>query len=348
MRQRKLDNLGVSAFCESMSMMIRSGVQIDEAVALLRQGGEREGGLLGHGLFVMQKEAEDGKCLSEAMEAAGIFPAYAVRMAAAGEAVGKLESALAQLANYYTDQKAMGEKLKNATIYPFAILLAAIAALTVMLAMVLPVFTDVYYSLAGSLASSSYGYISWAYHLCQAVVCIMALLALLAAAGFVLWQGKGRRMVERLLGRLPLSAPVMEALGAFRFTSALSTYLASGMTQDLAIAESVGMVFHEPLEAKIKRCAERMEAGCGIARAAYDEKLFAPVYGRMLLVGERSGCLEETLQKLAKLSGEQCMAQIDRLTGIVDPLLSGVLILTVGISLLGAMLPLVGIMNAIG
>ena len=39
---------------------------------------------------------------------------------------------------------------------------------------------------------------------------------------------------------------------------------------------------------------------------------------------------------------------MDRLVGVVDPLLSGVLMLTVGVSLLSVMLPLIGMMNSIG
>lgn len=35
---KKLDNLGVSAFCESMGMMVRAGIQTDEAISLLEQG----------------------------------------------------------------------------------------------------------------------------------------------------------------------------------------------------------------------------------------------------------------------------------------------------------------------
>ncbi len=346
MGQRKLDNLGVSAFCESMSMMMKSGIQTDEAIALLRQGGRV--GPLERGLAVMQEETERGKGLSGAMEATGIFPEYAVHMAAAGETAGKLEDVLAQLAKYYEEQKIMGEKLKNAAIYPAAMLLAAIVVLAAMLAMVLPTFTDVYESLAGSLASSSYGYIGWAYRLCWGALLVLAAVSALALLGLVLWKGKGRGLVEKLLGRIPACAPIMESLGMFRFTSALSTYLASGAMQDLAVAESVKMVSYKPVEDRIRHCADRMEEGHGIAQAAYEEKLFEPVYGRMLLAGERSGSLEEVLRKLTRLLETHCMNLIDHLVGIVDPLLSGILVLAVGLSLLGAMLPLIGIMNAIG
>ena len=43
-----------------------------------------------------------------------------------------------------------------------------------------------------------------------------------------------------------------------------------------------------------------------------------------------------------------CTDLVDRLVGIVDPVLSGVLMLAVGLSLLSVMLPLIGMMNSMG
>ena len=49
MSKQKLDDLGVSAFCESMAMMVRSGIQTDEAISLLQSSG-KSGGILEQGL----------------------------------------------------------------------------------------------------------------------------------------------------------------------------------------------------------------------------------------------------------------------------------------------------------
>ena len=133
----------------------------------------------------------------------------------------------------------------------------------------------------------------------------------------------------------------------FRFTSALSTFLASGEMQDEAVLNSLPMTDCAPVEEKLKACVLRMEEGHSIAQAAYDEALFEPVYGRMLLAGERSGNLENVLQRLTELLEENCGNLVDRLVGIIDPLLSGVLMLTVGLSLLSVMLPLIGMMNSV-
>jgi type IV pilus assembly protein PilC len=91
-----------------------------------------------------------------------------------------------------------------------------------------------------------------------------------------------------------------------------------------------------------------MEEGHSISQAAYDEELFEPVYGRMLLAGERSGSLENVLERLTQLLEEDGAQQVDRLVEIVGPALSGVLMVTIGLTLISVMLPLIGMMNAIG
>lgn len=347
MRRGKLDSLGVSAFCESMAMMVQSGIQMDEAVALLRSG-SGQGGPLEEGLVIMQTETEAGKGLSAAMEATGLFPEYCLRMVLAGEKAGRLEDVLFQLARYYEDQKAMTGKLQSAVLYPVAMLGLIIIVLIVMLAMVLPAFTDVYDSLTGSLTASAYGYVRWAYALCWAALAVMAALAVILALGFALWNAGKRNSVEKILHRIPVCASILDSLGMFRFTAALSTFLASGEIQDIAVAESRKMASCRPVEERIDRCVSRMEQGHGIAQAAYDERLFEPVYGRMLLAGERSGSLESVLRKLTGLLANHCTDLVDRLVGIVDPVLSGVLMLAVGLSLLSVMLPLIGMMNSMG
>lgn len=347
MRRGKLDSLGVSAFCESMAMMVQSGIQMDEAVALLRSGGG-QGGPLEEGLVIMQAETEAGKGLSAAMEATGLFPEYAIRMVLAGEKAGRLEDVLFQLARYYEDQKTMTGKLKNAVVYPVAMLGIIIVVLIVMLTMVLPAFADVYDSLTGSLTASSYAYVNGAFLLCQVALIVMVALAAALAVGFALWNSKKRNLVENMLQKIPFCAAILESLGMFRFTAALSTFLASGEIQDVAVAESRKMASCRPVEEKIDRLVGRMGEGHGIAQAAYEEGLFEPVYGRMLLAGERSGSLESVLRKLTGLLADHCTELVDRLVGIVDPVLSGILMAAVGLSLLSVILPLIGMMNSIG
>jgi len=58
---KQLDHMGVSAFCESMGMMIRSGIQVDESVDLLQHGRSKTGGSLESGLAVIKEHVDNGE-----------------------------------------------------------------------------------------------------------------------------------------------------------------------------------------------------------------------------------------------------------------------------------------------
>lgn len=345
---KQLDHMGVSAFCESMGMMIRSGIQVDEAVDLLQHGRTKTGGVLESGLAVIKEHMDNGEGLAAAMKASGIFPDYALQMVEAGETSGKLEGILFRLARYYADQKTISEKLKNAVTYPAVMILLIIVLLAVMIRMVLPSFSAVYERLTGSLAASSYGYVRWAYVFCWIALIALIIIAAALLIGYRMWKGGKRESVEALLRKSPVCASILENMAMFRFTSALATFIASGDMQDEAVDKSIPMADYGPVEEKLKRVASGMLEGHSIAQAAYDEELFEPTYGRMLLAGERSGNLENVLERLTDLLEENCSNEVDRLVGFVDPLLSGILMVTVGLSLLSVMLPLIGMMNSVG
>ena len=66
-RKEKLDLLGVSAFCESLGMMVKAGIPVSEAIGLMRQKDEGNG-LLEENIASMQKSLEEGNTLQAAME----------------------------------------------------------------------------------------------------------------------------------------------------------------------------------------------------------------------------------------------------------------------------------------
>ena len=347
MSKKTLDELGVSAFCESMAMMVQSGIQTDEAIGLL-QSEKEKGGILKQALGKMKTQTEQGSSLSEAMKDAGIFPDFAVRMVAAGESSGRLENVLFRLARYYAGQKTLMEKLRGAVTYPAAMLVLIVTVLAAMLIIVLPAFRAVYDRLTGSLAASSYAYIRAAALFCTVALVVMAALVCLLLVGLLLWKSGRRRAVLAVLEIFPRCRSILRTGALYRFTSAVETFLASGEMQDEAVLSSIPMVGDEKLEEKLRALVLRMEKGHSFSQAAFEEDLFEPVYGRMLLAGERSGGLEHVLGRLSQLLEEETAHQVDRLVEIVSPALSGVLMVTIALTLISVMLPLIGMMNAIG
>ena len=346
-KKGKLDLLGVSAFCESMGMMIRSGIQLDEAISLFRQKGHK-GGLLEDNIEVMEKSIAQGNSLKTAMEQCGIFPEYALQMIATGEETGKLEDVLFTLADYYEKQNTITGKIRSALIYPLAMLVMIIIVLLIMLKAVLPSFSGVYTSLSGSLSGSSYSYISYAYIFCRVVLIIMIILVCLLIVGYLMYKGKGKRKIQNFLATNRTLASIMESLALYRFTSAYEVLLASGRMQDDALEQAKAMADYEPVEKKLEEVEAKMKEGNGFANAANEVELYEPIYGRMLIPGERSGNTDTILSRLISLLANSAQVQLDDFINTIEPLLSGLLMLAIGIALLSLMLPLIGIMNSIG
>ena len=158
MAAKTLRSLAVSAFCEDMAMMLAAGIQVDDALSLMR-GDSGDGPLYDAASAVLER-VQMGEPLAEAVEQCGYFPAYAAQLVAAGEAAGRTESVLKSLAVYYETQDKLEKRLKSAVIYPAVLLFLMAGVLAVLVARVLPVFTGVYTGLAGSVAASSYAYIT--------------------------------------------------------------------------------------------------------------------------------------------------------------------------------------------
>ncbi len=345
--QTRLNSLEVSAFCESLAMMLSAGIPVEEAVGLLGEDAAENdfkdaAGALHDALL-------DCGVMSQAVSQCGILPEYAASMIAAGESAGRTEGVLRSLAHHYGAQARLEQKLKSALVYPLGLLGLMAVILAVLVATVLPVFGRVYQSLAGDLATSSYGYLRFG----QAVGWVGLGLTLAAAACLLvcLVQSRtpaGRRRLETLSERLPLTRKASASLAVARFTGALSVFLASGVNVDSAMEAACNMVTHRDTARKLEAARARMEAGDGLCTAIYEEKLFEPLYGRMLLSSARAGSAEATLEQLAQIFSEDSNRQMDRLIDSIEPLLAGFLTVAVGLTLLSAMLPLIGILGSIG
>ena len=230
---KKMDLLGVSAFCESLGMMIKAGIPINEAVSLMAKGNDSKG-MLKEALSEMEKQIEEGSSLAGAIKQEAVFPEYAEKMIEAGESTGKLEEILFRLASYYREQNTLAKKIRSAIIYPTAMIIMIIVVLLIMLFAVLPSFRDVYQTLTGSLASGSYSYINIAYIFCWVVLVIMVILVVLILIGFSMWKGKGKATVEKILAKNATCRDLLENMALYRFTSAYEVFLASGQMQDEA------------------------------------------------------------------------------------------------------------------
>ncbi|MCI2046795.1 MAG: type II secretion system F family protein [Faecalibacterium sp.] len=345
-KEKKMDDLSVSLFCRNMAMMLAAGTQPDEALAML--GEDASGDMVfAAAAAEMAAAMQQGSTFAAAAQSA--LPAYAAGMIGAGEKAGRTEQVLDRLADYYEREDAMQQRLRGALVYPLVLLLLMCVVLGFLVWKVVPVFVGVYESLAGSLAGSSYAYVaasrifSWAALAATLVVCAVLLIGMAMAK-----TPNGKARLAGWLEKLPLTAAAARQLAASRLTDTLATFTASGLDPDSAMQEAAKGVTHGALRTSVTRCNQQMAGGASLAQAMNEEKIFAPLYGRMLQSGSRSGKLDMTLAKLAEITGRDAENAIYGVIEGIEPLLTAFLTLAVGITLLAAMLPLIGILSSIG
>ncbi len=349
MANKQLESLAISVFCENMAMMLGAGIGAEEAAGLLGED-STQGSFHDAAKSVQKFLLLQGGTLSEAVAQSGYFPAYVSDMIRVGESAGRIEQTLRSLAGYYASRSRLETKLKSAVLYPLVLLVLMAAILGVLLAKVLPVFAGVYTSLAGDLTSSSYGYIRVAYGISWLALAVTVLVALVLIAATVASRtSKGLDTLKRMAEHLPVLSGIAQQLSLANFTEVLMIYVASGVDVDSAMEAAGKMVDNETVAQKVDACRRQMkEKGVGLATAVYEQKLFEPLYGRMLVSGARSGSLEPVLERLTDLFSQDARMRIDRAVDRVEPFMSAFLTVTVGIALISTMLPLIGILGSIG
>jgi type IV pilus assembly protein PilC len=344
----KLSYTELGSFFENMAMMVKSGISVPEAASLLMEEADPADRVMSGALKKICDELSMGMPLGDAMRSSESFPDYAVDMVESAEQTGRIEKTLFHLSGYYRTENSLKNTLTSAVRYPVILLFMVIAVLALMLALVFPAFYGVYNNLTGGLAVSSFGYINVPFTLCKIMLVIMIILVAVMLAGICMWKNGKKEKVRKALSAFALFRELFEDLDLYRFTSCFEMFLSSGEHQDEALIKSMPVVEGAALREKLQRCADKMAAGMSFSQTAYEEKLYDQTNNRMLIPAERSGMLDEIMQKIMT----NLRDSIERITGLIantaEPLLTGALMIFIGIMLISLMVPLIGIMNSIG
>lgn len=349
MADKLLESSAISAFCTSVATMLAAGVQTDEAVQMLSENREQS-----HFKSVcdgVYAKLIEGMGLADAMAATEAFPPYAVEMVRVGESAGRTERVLRSLGRYYESEGKTFTKLQNAVGYPAALLCIMSVILAFTVVVILPIFTSAYENMSGSLTAGSFGMvgasvvIGWISLVVVLVATVVALAVALRARN-----ESGRISVSKKLEKLPATKQAMYQLALSRFTSALAAFVASGVQEEEALERAASTVDHPELAGKLKKVHEAMldiSSPRSLSQAIAENDVMEPVYGRMLLVGTRSGSADDVLGRLSDIFFDDAIAQLDAAVDSVEPTLAAFLTVAVGATLVAVMLPLIGIMGSI-
>ena len=336
-----------AAFCRSLATLSHAGVSSADSLYLMADDAadEKEKQLLKD----MASDADFGMTQSEAVRKCGEFPDFVPSMMAVGERTGHVEETMDSLADYYEGRMRLDGQLKSALLYPSILLLVMLAVLVVLLAYVLPVFSDVYARLGTGFSGFAGGLLSLGGVLSRAMPVLCVILGILVAFLLVFaLSERFRTAFIRKLSTMTGEKGVARARSSATFMQALSLGVSSGLPTDEAVTLAGTLMDTPGAQARAKECEDLLLDGSTLAEALRKTDFVSASEARILSAAYRSGAGDRALEHASETASEQSEEAMQKLLGRVEPamVLTGAIL--VGLILLSVMLPLLHIMSAIG
>jgi general secretion pathway protein F len=352
--QRKLSiRRGLSAgelalVTRQLATLSQSGLPLEEALLGVSQQNENpraQSILLG-----VRSRVMEGHTLADGLaDFPHAFPELYRATVAAGEQSGHLDAVLERLAEFTESRQALQQQIRNALIYPIALVVTAAAIISFMLAYVVPKVVDIFENYGQQLPILT-RVMLWTSEFLRDYW--IALIVVIAAAIYglrrVLRQENIRRRYHRLLLRLPVVSRLTRGINTARFTQTLSILAGSGVPILEALRIAAQVIANLPMREAVEEASLRVREGSMISRSLASSKLFPPMTTHLISSGEASGRLEEMLRRAATNQEREVDGLIATLLGIMQPLLVVVMAAVVLLIVLAILLPIFELNNLIG
>lgn len=331
-----------------LATMFESGIPLVESLEVIEEQCDNEN--LKLVLADIASEVRQGKDFSNALSKhPKVFDDIFINMVRAGEASGQLDDVLDRLATHMEESEELKGEIKSAMTYPVVSLVMIGVISLGLLVFVLPQFRDIFEGLnqelpaltaavmgLSELAQNNFGLI------------ILSLAAMVVGMKLVLGTQKGRRIWDMVILRIPVFGPLIRKTIVSRFSGTFSTLIRSGVPI-LGALEIVGQTTGNTLYAEaIETSADMVRQGESLGQPLARTRRFPPMVCRMITIGERSGSLEQLLEKVSQFYDAEVRSTVKQLTSLIEPFLIVIMGAVVGTMVLAMFLPLLAMLGNMG
>ena len=340
-----LDDLII--FSRQLATMVSAGLPLIESLDVL--GEQLENPHLRGVVTDVRREVEGGSTFTAALEKhPRVFSQLYVSMVRAGEASGMLDGIMNQLASYLEKTGSIRRKVKSAMVYPAVVSLIAITIVIFILIKVIPTFESIYRSFDAQLPLPT-----------QIIVIISQTLRKfwfvwiigLVAIGYGLTRyvktPRGRWQFDTVKLNMPIFGDLFRKDAVAKFTRTLGTLVRSGVNILNAleiVAKTAGNVV---VESAVNKTKNSIQQGESIAGPLAQTGVFPPMVTRMIDVGEKTGALEEMLNKISEFYEDQVDASVSALTSMLEPIMIAFMGVIVGGIVIAMYLPVFNMVNVV-
>lgn len=270
-----------------------------------------------------------------------VFSDFLVGVLEAGESAGKLSEALEAGAEYLEKRLELRQKTRAAFVYPLVVGVVCSLVVTGLLIFVVPMFSQMYRKLHVDLPGPTKGLLTLS-HLLRGWWWLLLPLAGGAAVGVrrLLTLPAARLWWDRLRLRMPLLGPLNRLVLASQFVRTLGMLISVGVPIVEAVESAGRVANHEEVRRITPELQQAIRTGRPVGRSLAAYPLFPPMVVQFVSSGEEAGVLADMLQKAADLLDKDADRLASALLVKLEPVLTVLMGLIIGLILMGVYLPM--------
>lgn len=340
---RKVRVNDMATFNRQLADLLSSGIPLVKALGVIQNQTSNE--TLSAIIQQINQDVSGGDSLAQAMaKHPRVFSKLYVAMVRSGETGGMLDAVLQRLADFAESDAETRSKIKSALAYPVVMIIAGIAAVTIMMTVVMPKILRVYAEMHQELPLPTQIMISINKFLGSYWYVV---LGVIAAIVIVLWRTmksqEGKRAIDTALLKVPVLGDMIVKREVANFARTLGSLLHNGVSI-LAALEIVHEVMGNQVVAdEVAKIPQNVTQGEGVAAPLRKSTVFPPVVVNMMAIGEETGRLDDVLVKIARSYETEVERAVKTLTSLIEPIIILGLGIVVGFIVISMLLPIFSI-----
>ncbi len=338
----------VAIFTRQFSVMIDAGLPLIQCLEIL--GSQQKNKRFASMITQTRGDVESGATLSDAMRKhPKAFDSLYVNMVAAGEAGGILDQILERLSQYIEKSVKLKAQVRSALIYPFVIVMVALSIVLLIMYKVIPTFTAMFENAGMKLPPITQFTVTASKFVENYLIFILIAVAMLV---YVVrrYHGTyhGRRVVDRIVLKIPVFGMLMQKIAIARFCRTLATLISSGVPILDGLEITARTAGNAIIEDSLMAVRKDVEEGKTITDPLGKSPLFPSMVVSMIGVGEQTGALDAMLSKIADFYEDEVDVAVSAMMSLLEPILILFLGVVIGFIVISLYLPIFTLASTVG
>ena len=345
--RKRIKKVHISRFTRQFATMIGAGLPMVQCLEILSQ--QTESSEFRKIIATVKENVQSGTTLSEALSRQKkVYDDLYVNMVEAGEIGGALDTILIRLANYREKADALARKVKGALVYPAVVVSVATLVTFIMLRFIVPVFAKMFRGVGAELPAPTQIILGVSAFLQSYMWIIVAMfVAALVGLRYYYKTENGRMNIDKFMLKIPVIGIVLRKSAVAKFTRTLGTLLSSGVSILDALEITAKTAGNRVIQRAIQRSVVSIAEGDTITQPLKETGVFPPMVTQMISVGEKTGGLDDMLNKIADFYEEEVDAAVAALTSLIEPVIIVLMGMVIGFILVAMYLPMFDIIGKI-